>query len=271
MPDPPTVPSIKQSFLSAQIRLLSQPLQPSRAFLTANANADRGAGIPKPKLHDALARLNALLAQHVRRAYPPQATRHVAEQIDALYLAAGAPRPDETEGAGGGGAGAAGGEEADPLRTAADLADPPTAAALPEAWPDAREAERRPPEAARYAELSERARDAAAAVAAARARVAALRAADAALAPFAGGGDAVQPNLVTRGGEVERELERMRVLLARVGDRVARLREEEEEEEEEEGKGDESSDSLFRGGDEMVVDDGGSEERRRVGELLKRF
>ena len=33
----------------------------------------------------------------------------------------------------------------------------------------------------------------------------------------------VQPNLVTRNGEIEKELERMRVLLVRVAGRVARL------------------------------------------------
>ena len=40
-------------------------------------------------MDDALYRLNHALQQHARRVYAPQATRHVAEQIEALYLEAG--------------------------------------------------------------------------------------------------------------------------------------------------------------------------------------
>lgn len=40
-------------------------------------------------LDDALFRLNQTLQQHAKRVYPPQATRHIAEQIDHLYLATG--------------------------------------------------------------------------------------------------------------------------------------------------------------------------------------
>ena len=54
-----------------------------------------------------------------------------------------------------------------------------------------------------------------------------LRAARDELEPFqsSNGGEGVQKNLVTKNGELERELERMRILMARVGDRVSRLKE----------------------------------------------
>jgi len=82
----PTVVFLKQSFLNAQTRLLSQPLAPSRAWRNANSNGeDNASPLPDKAIDDALFKLNNRLQQHARRVYPPQATRHVAEQIDALY------------------------------------------------------------------------------------------------------------------------------------------------------------------------------------------
>lgn len=81
----PTVLSIKQSFLTTQTRLLSQPLAPSRAWQNNNNNKDNENALPEKALDDALFKLNHRLQQHTRRVYAPQATRHVAEQIDQLY------------------------------------------------------------------------------------------------------------------------------------------------------------------------------------------
>jgi len=82
-PVPPTVIAIKQDFLSAQTRLLSQPLSPSRGWRSANENHDDR--LPEKIVDDALFRLNHQIQQHSRRVFAPQATRHVAEQIDQLY------------------------------------------------------------------------------------------------------------------------------------------------------------------------------------------
>lgn len=99
-PAQPTVLSLKQSFLTAQTRLLSQPLTPTRAWHNTNTNTNNTnnttstneapAATPTPPLppkavDDALFKLNHRLQQHARRAYAPQATRHVAEQIEQLY------------------------------------------------------------------------------------------------------------------------------------------------------------------------------------------
>lgn len=84
-PAPPTIPALKTSFLNAQTNLLAQPLAPSRAWLAANDASD--ARIPPRELDFNLASLNQALAQHCRRVYAPQAARHVAEQINALYEA----------------------------------------------------------------------------------------------------------------------------------------------------------------------------------------
>lgn len=97
-------------------------------------------------------------------------------------------------------------------------------ARLPPAWPSDPEAAAHPTESHRYeaqasrlSALSDERRER-------RARVARLRRMRDALRPFEtslGEEGAVQESLLTRGGRLEGELERMRVLLARVAGRVA--------------------------------------------------
>jgi hypothetical protein len=92
-PTPPTVVSLKQSFLTTQTRLLSQPLAPTRAWRNNNSSTntnnetsdETNPPLPDKAIDDALFKLNHRLQQHARRVYAPQATRHVAEQIDQLY------------------------------------------------------------------------------------------------------------------------------------------------------------------------------------------
>lgn len=154
---------------------------------------------------------------------------------------------------------------------------------LPPTWDAEREASAQPLEAKRYAELVERLQGLSARKAEADARVKRLRKMKGLLEPFNTEGNAgnpdddasagegsslvasssVQENLVTRDGEVEKELERMRMLLVRVGDKVARLKEREGPAEDE--------DDLFGEGDAMVVDDVEVEERRKVEGLLDRM
>ena len=89
---PPTVVSLKQTFLTTQTRQLSQPLTPTRAWHSTNTNTNTTENntpedqpLPEKAISDALFKLNHRLRQHARRVYAPQATRHVAEQIDQLY------------------------------------------------------------------------------------------------------------------------------------------------------------------------------------------
>ncbi|KAL1874841.1 hypothetical protein Daus18300_003382 [Diaporthe australafricana] len=274
-PPAPTILTLKQNFLTTQTRLLSQPLQPSRAWRRANeaaANDDSDAvAVSERAVDDALFRLNHTLQQHSKRVYVPQATRQIAEQIDKLYLSAGerAAAADDDDDDGDNALG-----DADAWRNVgADYADAGVVSSLPPAWESGREAAAYPLEAERYAELAGRLRGLLARREEARARVERLRRMNALLAPFgspaAGAGEAssrdppgsgVQENLVTRDGEVEKELERMRVLLVRVGDKVARLREKEV------GRDDDSD--LFGDGEAMIVDDAEVDERRKVEGLL---
>ncbi|KAK4241324.1 kinetochore Sim4 complex subunit Fta4 [Achaetomium macrosporum] len=302
-PTPPTIVSLKQSFLTSQTRLLSQPLAPTRAWRKSNNETSQGSdeqqqqgiALSEKAVDDALFKLNHRLQQHARRVYAPQATRHVAEQIDQLYWNAAEARTgrgghghghggDDDDGEGGDGEEGVG-EAVEGLSLGADLADPSVIATIPLEWDHPAEAATQPVEAKRYAELAaelhalaERKREAAA-------RVARLRRIQALLEPFSpsssssatlagedggdgGGLKGVQENLVTRNGEIEAELSRMRVLLARVGGRVSQLKEQAGSR----GAGDSDSSvgSLFseRGGG---VEDVEMNEQRKVGMLLERF
>lgn len=159
-------------------------------------------------------------------------------------------------------------------------AEPAIISSLPETWESDREIAAQPLEAKRYAELVGRLQGLSTRKVEAEARVKRLRRIKALLEPFnteehsvgdpgtdttAAGStilvaNGVQENLVTRDGEMEKELERMRMLLVRVGDKVARLRERE--------RSGDDEDDLFGEGDAMIVEDVEVEERRKVEGLL---
>ena len=97
---PPTILAHKTDFLTSQTLQLSRALIPSNAWKTSNRSVrsvpeseatEESSALPLSDkvVDDALYRLNHALQQHARRVYAPQATRHVAEQIEALYLEAG--------------------------------------------------------------------------------------------------------------------------------------------------------------------------------------
>lgn len=139
---------------------------------------------------------------------------------------------------------------------------------LPLAWESEREVAAYPLEAKRYSETVEQLQELSARKEEAKARVQRLRKMTALLRPFnpdqdpdaGGAANGVQENLVTRDGEIEKELERMRMLLARVGDKVAKVRERAESAEDDE--------DLFGEKDAMIVEDVEVAERRKVESLL---
>ncbi|KAK7912090.1 hypothetical protein PG985_014571 [Apiospora marii] len=243
---PPTILAHKSAFLSAQTLQLSQTLAPSAAWRNhahhqhedAAAAAENQATVTEKAVDDALYRLNHALQQHARRVHAPQATRHIAEQIDQLFLDINKDVDDDPADGEGDEEGS-NVQKGDELRQGADFTSDPAIAALPPTWDqiDAHETQSRPAEAAYYDDLQTRLTELSARRAETRARVERLRAMQNLLQPFRGDASAdtdtdnddenqnrkLQENLVTRNGEVEKELERMRVLLVRVAGRVGQL------------------------------------------------
>ncbi|KAI2618280.1 kinetochore Sim4 complex subunit Fta4 [Hypomontagnella submonticulosa] len=274
---PPTILAHKSSFLTAQTLQLSQALAPSPAWRASNSAAAEGSGLSDKVVDEVLYRANHTLQQHARRVYAPQASRHVAEQIERLYLEAaekavrgeigggqGGGGEDGAEGAGGGGMGD--GEPNRFLRVGADFASDDIIASLPSTWDlhSPSQSEAHPSEAQRYAGLATSLTSLAARRHEARDRLERLRRMRDLLAPVSSdpnaddgttGIDKVQSNLVTRDGEMEKELERMRMLLVRVAARVDRLPDPETERDEDMAMATEDLEAAERGKVERLLDD----------------
>lgn len=125
-------------------------------------------------------------------------------------------------------------------------------------------------EARRYSELVSRLKECHERKKQAERSVARLRQMKDLLEPFQadGEGRGVQENLITRGGEVEKELERMRMLLARVSGRVGHLLEHSGDGS---SGGSGSSDLVGENGAAAMVDDVQADETRKVNDLLGRL
>lgn len=332
---PPTILSLKADFLTTQTRTLSQPLAPSRTFITQNDSSlqtdSNSEGIPPKPLTEALTKLNHTLTQHSRRAYPPVATRHVAEQIDKLYFSSASVTstsllPTKN---GDGHSQEIGDDDEDEddedneessdawLRVNSDLTNTRLITSLPDTWSSVSEAVAKkeeaeyPMEARRFSELVSQLKELDAQKQQTLKRVARLKKMKKMVEGFEqsssssgsnptnsnnleteaageagkvggegetgaeggrgqGGIKAVQGNLVTKNGEMEVELQRMRVLLARVGGRVEKLDKQRAEKEKERERERERSGRRKRAreGDDG---EGVGDERRKVDKLLEMF
>ena len=227
MSAPPTITQIKEHFVANQVLQLSSSttLNPSPAFQTANEQADQS--LDPRHIQSAVTAVEGAVQAHYRRIFVPQANRAVAEQISDTYTkeADRKLRRDGDEDVNGDG------ERGDGIGKELDLADAKTIASLPAAWPSERDVTAHPMEAKRYA-------DAVRTLAALQTereelklRVQRLRRLQTIVDPLKATSteedeaesNSVQDNIVTRGGAVEKELERMRMLLVRVVGRVGTL------------------------------------------------
>ncbi|KAF4989795.1 hypothetical protein FGRMN_8887 [Fusarium graminum] len=206
----PTIPSLKQSFLINQTTLLAQPLTPSHSWQATNDASDEA--IPERVIQDVLYSLNHTIQQHCRRVYAPQASRNIAEQINNIYTQDAERKfggPADTEGG---------------IGRELDFTENEAIEALPSSWYLEKDVSNHPLEVKRYAdavrqlsELNDRRMQL-------RQQVARLKRLQSLVEPLqTDDGVGIQENLLTRNGPVEKELEKMRFLLARVGGRVHAL------------------------------------------------
>ncbi|KAJ0154013.1 Uncharacterized protein HZ326_3647 [Fusarium oxysporum f. sp. albedinis] len=210
----PTIPSLKQSFITSQTTLLSQPLAPSRSWQETNDASDEA--IPERVVQEVLYNLNHTIQQHCRRVYPPQASRNIAEQINDVYTKDAERKvgdPTDTEGG---------------IGRELDLTENEAIEALPASWHLEKDINDHPMETKRYADAVQQLTELNDQRKQLREQVARLKRLQSIVEPLQTdeNGASIQENLLTRNGPVEKELERMRILLARVGGRVLSLPEE---------------------------------------------
>jgi hypothetical protein len=219
---PPPITTQKSAFLNRQIRALSAPLAvPSSAHTSLPSLSDKN-------LTELLNKTNDKVKSHNRAVFSAQATRHIAEQIETLYWNevraereaindANQPRAETT------------------VPRDIDLSTSEGLAQLGETWTenlstplDANTPEPEPSTTAQDAQYTSlhtqlqtliTRRDAALVTLRRYQRLQTL------LEPYEDPQRRIQPNLVTKDGELARELERMRSLLARVTARMGEQKE----------------------------------------------
>ncbi|KAI9799761.1 MAG: hypothetical protein M1833_003880 [Piccolia ochrophora] len=197
------VVDLKKAFLSTQVRVLNAPLHPPHNWQDQLDNPDDG-DLRESTVTDVLTQLESKVRHHNRAVYSSQALRQVAEQIDALYWASG-ERGGYYEGD-------------DGLGKGVDLTRDGNISNLPEQWPEDENAE--DDELARYSELHSQLATLSARRQTAQQRLAHNKHLQELLAPFKKPQQSIQPNLATRDGELGKELDKMRILMARVGGRL---------------------------------------------------
>ncbi|EKJ67890.1 hypothetical protein NXS19_003286 [Fusarium pseudograminearum] len=207
----PTIPALKQTFLANQTTLLAQPLTPSRSWQATNDASDEP--LTERVVQDVLFNLNHTIQQHCRRVYAPQASRNIAEQIDNVFVQDAERKvggPADTEGG---------------IGRGLDLSDKDAIEALPASWHIEKDVNDHPEEVKRYAEAVARLAELNDQRKQLREQVARLKHLKTIVEPLqmTDDGAGIQENLLTRNGPVEKELEKMRFLLARVGGRIHAL------------------------------------------------
>ncbi|KAI9708885.1 MAG: hypothetical protein M1812_007848 [Candelaria pacifica] len=205
-----TVIETKSAFLRSQVRLLSNPLTPPRNWQD-RAPASEDGDLREKVVAEVLYKLNTLHRRHTKSAYSSQPLRHVAEQIDRLYWEAGAPHQPSNV------------SSLEVLNKGSDYTEdtPSVISALPEEWSVDDTGSQQELEA--YTTLQNRLTQLSAQRQSQRQKLAQYRHLQELLRPFENPHENIQPNLVTRDGELGGELDRMRMLMARVGSRIGGL------------------------------------------------
>ena len=208
-----TLLDAKAAFLRQQVRLLSQPLQPSKSWRDFAPETETS--LSDATISAVMARVNEKLKQHNKNVYSALSQRHVAEQIDALYWNEVQEQDTQTD------------ADALAVGTNVDLMKSEEVGKLPEEIRELQVQEGQligADEAERYSELRKRLVGAGARRDQQKKRLEGYKQLQKMLEPLEAAQENVQPNLVTRDGELSKELDRMRVLLARVTGKVGEVK-----------------------------------------------
>ncbi|EER36510.1 conserved hypothetical protein [Histoplasma capsulatum H143] len=203
-----TITEIKSSFVRNQIRILSVALTPSEDWHDYGPTSEDN--IPDKIVEDVLQKLNAILKKHNRAVFSSQAIHHVARQIENLYWNSVDP---ET-----------GGELSQGLviEKGTDLSNSMSIARLPEQWSYDGNDDVGEDDKVRYEQLRLRLLELDKQRKKQQERLTQYRLLRELLEPFKDPQMNIQPNLVTRDSPLGQEIDRMRMLVAKVTSRVGR-------------------------------------------------
>ena len=222
----PNIALHKQQFLLKQVSNLSTPLQ---------MPLDTDIDLPSKTLDLVLTALNTKLRTHNRSVFSVPAQRHIAEQIETLFWNEVLEERDALQGEDGNAAATVVRRDLNLCSASSGTAGSQNAIEkeLPEHWTDVvvpsltdpeeepdNEDEATSEEAAQYAALRSQLLDLTAQRNAAAQKVTQYRQLQILLQPFEKPQEIIQPNLVTKDGELSKEMERMRSLLVRVRARM---------------------------------------------------
>ncbi|EPS25443.1 hypothetical protein PDE_00376 [Penicillium oxalicum 114-2] len=200
-----TVSEIKSSFLRTQVRILSETLAPPEDWKNYAGATEEG-DLPEKVISDVLHKVNVAAKQHHRIVYSSQAIHHVAQQIASLYWSS---INDETQDRV---------SFLDGVEKTTDLSRHTNITKLPldiESFGASDDSN------SRYQQLREQLQVLDERRLRRQQRLDQLRHLKRLLEPFQDARKDIQPNLVTRDGELVQELEKMRMLAARVGGRLS--------------------------------------------------
>ncbi|KAF7597631.1 hypothetical protein BBP40_000109 [Aspergillus hancockii] len=199
-----TIPELKSSFIRAQVRILSESLEAPEDWRRYAAETEED-DLSDRVVSDVLQKFNSTLKQHNRMVYSSQAIQHVAQQIASLYWSSVTQTVRDLNSFERG------------VEKIVDLSHHMNLTQLPVELEDQSASEE---ERLRYHELRERLVALDDQRRQRRQRLDQLRRLRRLLEPFQEPQENIQPNLVTRDGELMQELEKMRMLVARVGGRM---------------------------------------------------
>jgi predicted nuclease with TOPRIM domain len=200
-----TISELKSSFVRSQVRILSESLELPEDWRNYAVETEEG-DLGEKVVEDVLYKVNTAAKQHNRVVYSSQAIHHVAHQIATLYWSsisqATGPRARFANGV----------EKTTDLSRHINITNLPLEIESQSASHD---------ENTRYQHLRERLASLDQKRQQQQRRLDQLRHLQRLLEPFKDPQKDIQPNLVTRDGELIQELEKMRMLVARVGGRIA--------------------------------------------------
>ncbi|KAJ5091563.1 hypothetical protein NUU61_006433 [Penicillium alfredii] len=199
-----TISELKSSFIWTQVRIFSESLDLPDDW--RNYAVETEEELSDKVIEDVLHKVNAAAKQHNRVVYSSQAIHHVAQQISSLY------RSSISQDARSRAAFANGVEKTTDLSRHLNIVNLPVELEGQSASEE---------ENTRYQQLRERLAQLDNQREQRQRRLDQLHHLQRLLGPFQNPRRDIQPNLVTRDGELVQELEKMRMLVARVGGRIA--------------------------------------------------